>query len=66
MHRHFGGTISRLIKLLAFVVAFLSMTALRYDNFEGQRQICSTEVLFMLKPARIFRILGRLRSFFKV
>ena len=75
MHRYFGGTIPRLIKLLPFVVALLfdgsfeinmsiqHPTSLN-DNFEGQKQNCSTKVLFEVKPARIFHILGRLPSLF--
>ena len=75
MHRHFGGTIRRLAKLLAFVVALLFdgsfkiNMSIQYqtnlnDNFEGQRQNCSTKLLFKVKPARIFHILGRLPSHF--
>ena len=76
IHRHFGRTIQRLVKLLTFVVALLfdgsskiSMSIQHQtnsnDDFEGQRQHCSTKVLFKVKPARIFHILGRLPSFFQ-
>ena len=65
MHRHFGGTIRRLVRSLAFVVALLFDVSFKMnmsiqhqtnliDNFEGQRQNCSTKVLLKVKPARIF------------
>ena len=55
MDSHFVGTIRRLIKLLAFVVALLFdgsfeiIMSIQHqhqtdDNFEGQRQSCSTKV----------------------
>ena len=76
MHRSFGGTIRRLVKYFAFVVALLFDDSLKInlsiqhqtnlnDNFEGQRQNCSTKVLFKVKPARIFHILGRLTGLFQ-
>ena len=76
MHRHFRGTIRRFVKLLASAVALLfggnfkinmgiqHQTNLN-DNFEGQGQNGSTKVLFKVKPAWIFHILGRLPGFFK-
>ena len=76
MHRHSERTIRRLVKLLAFVVALLFDGSFKInmriqhqtnlnDNFEGQRKNCSIKVLFKVKPARIFHILGRLSGFFK-
>ena len=51
IHRHFGRTIRRLVKLLAFVVALLFDGSFKInisiqhqtnlnDDFEGQRQKC--------------------------
>ena len=73
MHRDFGVITQWLVKLLAFVVALLfdgsfkvnmsiqHQTTLN-DSFEGQRENCSTKLLFKVKPAWIFHILGRLFS----
>ena len=76
IHSHFGRIIRRLAKLLSFVVALLFDGSFKInistqhqinlnDNLEGQRQKCSTKVLFKVKPVRIFHILGRLPSLFK-
>ena len=75
MHHDFGEIIRRLVKLLAFVITLLFDGSFKInmsihheiilnDNFEGQRQNCSTKVLFKVKPARIFHILRRLPGLF--